>query len=581
MSRRKPNGPVRSVRADGSWIALALLAIAVYLPSLGGEFLWDDNTSVTESEVVHDPGGWWKAWVAPPRSHPDYFPLTTTAFWLQWRLWGLNPAGYHWVSVLLHAGCVVLFHRLLRELKFPGAWAAAALVAVHPVNVESVAWIAEQKNLLCLIFALPAFQYFVRWHRDGAGRDYQISLGCHAAALAAKASVVGLPVLFAAYMIWRDGRFGRRSLRVLLPFIGLSVAFAGLVIHFQHERAVGEWQIVMPGLPGRIGGAALAFWFYLGKAVWPFPLATIYPQWNLQFQLAWPLGLAFLTIGGLGALWGLRAGRFRGLAFGLTGYGVLLGPTLGLVKMSFLRHAPVADHFQHLALPALVGTLVVSGFMVAGQWRAQTGRRAGALFLVGIGLWFGGLSWQRAALHGSHEALWRDALAKNPASPQPHQMLGTIAALRGENASAEIRFRRAIDLGSPEALINLGITLCNAGRFEEAIPWLQRGATAGVNPGQAYAQWARALVELNRTEEALGVLEEGATRYPGNLLINSAAGAAFVMARQPAKALGFLERCERLAPRDVGTKLSIAQALEALGRGREAAEKQAEARRIQ
>jgi Flp pilus assembly protein TadD len=583
MSRRpqkRSAGSGRSHKTDGSWVALAFLAIAVYLPSLGGEFLWDDNSSVTESEIIRDAGGWWKAWIAPPRSHPDYFPLTTTSFWVQWRLFGDHPMGYRLVSVLLHASSVVLLWRLLRELALPGAWLAAAWMAIHPVNVESVAWIAEQKNLLCLVFALPAFQSFVRWHRTGAPGDYRLALACHAAALASKASVVALPLVFTAYLFWRGTRPGKREVLALAPFLACSLAFGLLVIHFQHQRAVGAWEIAMPSWPGRIGGAAMAFWFYLGKALWPFSLATIYPRWPLDPPQAGQILLALATAGGLATLWIAPGGRnwLRGLAFGLTTYALLLAPALGLIKMSFMRHSLVADHFQHLALPALLATAVATGAGAATRWpRLRARPQAANAGLAIVGVILATLSWQRAALHGSHEALWQDALAKNPGSAQPYQMLGTIAALRGDTAAAETQFRRAIALGSPEASTNLGITLCNAGRFEDALPLLRRGAESGISPGQSYTQWARALTELDRTGEALGVLEAGANRYPENILLNSAAGASFVMALQPAKALEFLERCERLASNDPQTKLYLAQALEALGRDREAAEKRAAA----
>jgi Tfp pilus assembly protein PilF len=562
---------------------LALLAIAVYLPSLSGEFLWDDNTSVTESEIVHDPGGWWKAWVAPPRSHPDYFPLTTTAFWLQWRLWGLNPVGYHCISVLLHAGCVVLFHRLLRELKFPGAWAAAALVAVHPVNVESVAWIAEQKNLLCLIFALPAFQYFVRWHRDGGARDYRISLGCHAAALAAKASVVGLPVAFAAYLFWRGVRPGKRELLGLAPFLLASLLFGLLVIHFQHHRAMGAWSIEMPGLLARIGGASSAWWFYLGKILWPMPLATLYPRWTIDPPQAIHLFAALVIAVGLGVLWRGPSREFRSVAFGLTVFSLLLAPALGFIKMSFMRYGLVADHFQHLALPAVGATLVCGGAALL-PGRSLVWKRLSQTLVIGFGVLFCGLTWQRAALHASHDALWKDALAKNRSIAQPHNILGSIAAAKGDFPAAEGHFREAVRLqpGDAQALTNLGLTFADRGRLPEALPWFQQAAEAAADGSHppAFVNLARTHLQLGQSEAGLRVLGSAAERFPENLLLNSAAGASLLLAGKPAEALAFLERSERLDPRGASTKFYLAQALGALGRGAEAAGKQEEAERL-
>jgi Flp pilus assembly protein TadD len=576
---------VRSVKSDPSWAvhaplaALLFLAIVVYLPSLGGEFLWDDNTSVTESAIVHDGGGGWKAWIAPPASHPDYFPLTTDTFWIEWRLWGAHPFGYRLINLLLHAGAAVFLWRLLRELALPAAWAAAVLFAVHPVNVESVAWIAERKNVLCLIFALPAFQFFVRWHRTGAVRDYRISLACHLAALAAKASVVGLPFVFAAYLFWRGARPGKREWIALAPFVMASLIFGLLVMHFQHDRAIGAWDIVMPGILGRIGGAVTAFWFYFGKAISPVGLATIYPRWSIDPPQAAHLLLAVVSAAGICGLWVLRDSRARAVAFGLTTYAILLGPALGLIKMSFMRHALVADHFQHLALPAIIALVVCGGASLLPGLPPKVVQGARAAWAV-IGLTFFGLCWHRAELHASHEALWTDALAKNPASDQPHNILGAIHANRGDFPAAEAHLRKAIELGSPEAVTFLGNVLCSQGRFQEALPWLEKGVAARVNPGAAYTQLARAYVGLNRTEDALRTLETGAAQNPDSLMLQSTLGMAFLMNQEPAKAVTFLSRCEELDPGDATTKMYLSQALEALGRGAEAARKRSEALRI-
>jgi len=564
-------------------VALFLLAVVIYFPSLGGGFLWDDNTSVTESEIVRNPGGWWQAWFSPPPSHPDYFPLTTDVFWLQWRLWGDHPFGYRLVNLLLHGGCAVLLWRLLREMALPAAWAAAAWVAVHPVNVESVAWIAELKNVLCLACALPAVQYFVRWTRTDSPRDYRISLACHGAALAAKASVVALPLVLVAFLFWRGPRPGKREALAIAPFLLLSLVFGLLVMHFQHQRAMGDWEILMPGLLSRIGGAASAWWFYAGKALWPLNLATIYPRWAIDPPQSWQLLLAVATLAALVILWRLPSQPARAAAFGLSAYSLLLAPALGLIKMSFMRHGLVADHFQHLALPALGSTLVCGGAALMAA-RPLLWRRV-ALGLFGVSaLLFFGLSWQRALLHANQEALWEDALTKNPQSPAPHVNLGSIHAGRGAFPAAENHFREAIRLGPEDArtLTNLGLTFADRGRYEEAAPWFRKAVALSGRAAYppAHLNLARALVQLNQQEEGIRVLAQAADRFPDNLLINSAAGASLVLAGKPAEALPCLERSERLDPRGAATKFYLAAAFQALGRNREAAEKRAEAIRL-
>jgi tetratricopeptide (TPR) repeat protein len=472
---------------------------------------------------------------------------------------------------------------LLRELALPAAWAAAVWVAVHPVNVESVAWIAELKNVLCLAFALPCFQYFVRWRRTGSPRDYRISLACHGAALAAKASVVALPLVLLAYLFWRGSRPGKREALAIAPFLLLSLVFGLLVMHFQHQRALGDWEIVMPGLLSRIGGAASAWWFYLGKVIWPLNLTTIYPRWGIDPPRVGQLLSGLVAVAGLVALWRFPSPAARATAFGLTAYTLLLAPALGLIKMSFMRHGLVADHFQHLALPALAATLVCGGASLTAA-RSLVWRRAACGLLCVSGLVCFGLSWQRAGLHANQEALWEDALIKNPQSPLPHANLGTIHAGRGEFPAAETHFREAIRLGPEDArtLTNLGLTFVDRGRPEEAVPWLRKAVALSDRFAYppAHLNLARALVQANQQVEGLRVLAQAADRFPDNLLINSAAGASLVLAGKPAEALPCLERSERLEPRGAATKFYLAAALQALGRNREAAEKRAEAIRL-
>jgi Flp pilus assembly protein TadD len=557
------------------------LAFLPYVPSLGGGFLWDDDTSVTASELVRDPGGWWKAWFSPPPSHPDYFPLTTTTFWLEWRLWGDHPAGYRVVNVLLHAAAVLGLRRLALALGVPGAWWAAAWFAVHPVNVESVAWIAERKNVLSLALAMPAFLAFLRWSVSRDPKTWRAALLWFAGALAAKASVVALPVVFLLWRWWHGPKPGWRDLVPLAPFLALSLGFGLLVIQFQHGRALGETEIVLPGWTGRLAGAATAFWFYLGKALWPVDLATIYPRWDLDPPHPGHLALAALTLGAGVALAFRRSPPARAAAFALGSYALLLAPALGLVKMSFMRHGLVADHFQHAALPALlcgaVSALVWASRRLPDHWlRLSRGLAATALAVLFA------LTWHRASLHGSHEALWSDAAEKNPASPQPQAMLGALRAQRGETEAAEAHFREALRLGSsdPRVLTNLGLTFVERGHLEEAQPWFEQAVATGTSYAPAHLNLARVRMQRGDTAGGLDGLRDSADRFPNNVALNSAAGAALLLASRPTEAISYLARWELLEPGNPDAKSSLAQALDAAGRPAEAHEKRRQARAL-
>ena len=553
---------------------LFTLAIIPYWGSWNGEFLWDDNTLLQQSELVKDSSGWWRIWIDPPPSHPDYFPLTTLSFWVEWRIWGDSPAGYRVVNTLVHTVSVLMLWRLLCAMGLSGAWIAAALFAVHPVNVESVAWISERKNLLAMLFAIPSFFFFIRWEATKRLPIYLAALGCFFLAASAKASVVTLPLVFATWSIWRYGFTSLRRISIpLIPFLLISLGFGLAVMHFQYTRALGDWDIQMPGILGRIGQANLAFWFYLNKSILPLGLATIYPNWTLD-PSSLPVLLMFTTsIVVLCLLWTRKEKIPRSLAFGFTAYALLLLPTLGVLKMSFLKYAPVSDHFQHLALPAILATLACGTFSL--PLKSSRFRSLILCFVFCAVAFLAFSSAVRARIHASHEALWRDAMAQNPASPQPHTVLATILQKSGRTRAAGTHFEEAVRLAphDPITLTNLGAYFLETKQPQKAESPLKNAVATGRKYPDAYINLSRALLEQGDLDQALTVLKTGAQAFPDDLTLNSAAGASFLLAEQYSDALVFIKICEKLAPDNQGFKRDAAEALKGLGRQNEAAAK--------
>jgi Flp pilus assembly protein TadD len=563
-------------------LALALLTISIlpYAGSWNGEFLWDDNSAILDSELIKDSSGWWKIWIAPPPSHPDYFPLTTLSFWTEWRVWGDSPVGYRVVNTLLHAASVLMLWRLLCAMGLSGAWIAAALFAVHPVNVESVAWISERKNLLAMLFAVPSFFYFIRWDTTKRLPAYLAALVCFFLATSAKASVVTLPLVFATWSVWRYGFTSLRRFAVpLIPFLLISLGFSIAVIHFQNTRAVGDWDIQMPGILGRIGQAGMAFWFYLGKGVFPIGLATIYPRCNLDPNAALALLLAGLLIAGGGLLWIRRDKISLGLAFGLTSYALLLLPTLGLLKMSFMKYAPVSDHFQHLALPAILATMACGIASLLNHYPRF--KRPATIFACCMLAVLASASASRARIHASHEALWRDAMTKNPDSPQPHTILATILQESGRVGEAEAHFQEAARLAPDDQLIltNLGVYLLQTKQPKKAESTLQKAISAGNKYPETYIYLSRASMEQGDLDKALDTLAAGCIAFPGDVPLNSTAASSFLVAGRFAEALHYIEQCERLLPDNPAAfRKEAAAALRGLGRHEEPATKLREIR---
>ncbi len=220
---------------------------------------------------------------------------------MQHALWGLNPLGYHQLTLLFHAAGALVLWRTLAAWRLPGAWLGAAAWALHPVQVESVAWICELKNTQSGFFYFLAILFYRRWldasREPGTAlsrRGYILALLCAVLALLSKPSTVMLPVVLGLAAWWRRRAFSWRDLVPLIPFLGLSAVVSGWTIWEQraHSTAIGpEWD---QSFAERLILAGRCVWFYLGKLAWPEPLMFLYPRWHLD-AAPWSFVLAVQT----------------------------------------------------------------------------------------------------------------------------------------------------------------------------------------------------------------------------------------------------------------------------------------------
>jgi hypothetical protein len=522
----------RAVRIAVGIVVLVAATVAAYGPALGAGWIWDDDAYLTGNALVRQPGDLGAIWLEP-RASPQYYPMVFTSFWLEHRLWGLEPFGYHLVNVLLHAGGALLLWRVGVRLALPGAWLAAAVFALHPVHVESVAWVTERKNVLSTFLALGALLAWMRFRPvvapDGEtaaaappGRRwafYALALVLFVAALLAKTVTASLPAVV-CLLLWWKRRLRWADVLLLLPFLAAGLAL-GLATAWLEEHHVGSGLVDL-GLtgPGRVVLAGRAAWFYLGKLAWPVGLVFIYPRWEIDpgQATAWLAPVAALA--GLVALWAVRRRLGRGPLVAALVFGAVLAPALGFVDVLPMRYSWVADHFQYLAslAPICLAAAAAAGGRDALLRRAGDDARrrrvvrvAGVAAAVALLVTLGALTWRRAGVYHDAETLWRDTVARNPAASMARINLGNILAERGELDEAVAHYRAVIAADPPErsswvlvrAHFNLGNQLFRQGRMSEALEAYGRATEVEPRYWRAHLGRGLALVELGDLDRAV------------------------------------------------------------------------------
>ena len=366
-----------------TWLLGLLLVVATvmaYQPAWNAGFIWDDDDYVTHNPLLTAPDGLKRIWFSLD-SPSQYFPLTYTAFRVERALWGFNASGYHWVNILLHSVNALLVWGLLRRLKIGGSWLAAAIFALHPVNVESVAWITELKNVQSLFFSLLAMLMWVEFvERENGWRWYGLTMLFYGLALLSKTTACTLPAAM-LLVLWLKGRAIRWSLvRQLVPFLMMGVAM-GLVSMWwerHHQGTHGETYSI--GLLERILIASRAIWFYAGKLIWPVNLTFNYPLWKINASN--PLAYVWLIagVGMCGLIYYLRRFVGRGLEVATVYYVATLSPLLGFIMLYTFRYSFVADHYQYVASIGPIALIAAwickgTGLGAAASWSAVAPHR--------------------------------------------------------------------------------------------------------------------------------------------------------------------------------------------------------------
>jgi len=597
-----PFAPESQKTPSGSTLAGAVLLCCVtaiaYFPALRNGYVWDDDMLVTGNSLIKSVSGLHKIWFTTESA--DYWPVTLTAFWVQWRLWGLDALGYHAVNLALHIAEALLLWAVLRQLRIPGAYLAAFIFAVHPVNVETVAWISELKNLMAMLFFLATIWFFIKSEiaspspirRSPAARDeggpssrwYALSLLCFLLAMLSKGSVAILPLILLGIIAWRRP-INRRDLARLAPFFAVSVALAAVDVWFQRHGTLEVFRHA--GFLERLLGAGAAVWFYLGKALWPAHLTFVYPEWHIRTAdpLWWIPLLAAIAV--TLALWCWDRGWSRAVLFSWGFFCVGLAPVMGFTDVYFMKYSLVANRYEHLAIIGVIG-LVAAGW---GGWqKAESERRkaknsafrfspaaAGAAICV-----LSILTWRQCGNYRDARTLFLANLEQNPRSWLAYGYLGsTPPSADRPDGIAYLERALAIKPDYADAHYNLGVALGDAGRLPEAIAQYEEAVRLKPDYVEAHNNLGGALRDTGRTAEAIDQFIQTLRLDPGyylaennlaNLLVNTPGGLS--------QAIVHYEAAARLSPDSAAIQANLGYALAAAGRLPEAIAHDEDALRI-
>ena len=626
----KATFPARSSRWQtlASAVLLAAAAVLAYWPALAGGFIWDDETLVTGNDLVKSADGLRRIWFT---TQPiDYWPLTNSSFWLEWRLWGMHTTGYHATNLLLHIGSAWLVWAILKRLSIPGAFLAALLFVLHPVNVESVAWIAQRKNTLSMVFFLLSILWFLKFDAGLAGREpetppaaakrrrggravpgqpdrsrtghwYWLSLAAFVLAMLSKGSVAILPAVLLLLVWWRRGMITRVDLMRSAPFFGVAVALTLVNIWFQMHLVPDGIRHVT--LVQRALGAAAIVWFYLYKALWPAQLVFIYPQWDIRAsEIRWWLPLAAALGTSAVLFWQRRRPFVRALLCAWVFFCLALLPVMGFTDVYYMTYSLVADHYQYIAIIGVVASIAagLARLMVLAQedvhlegklaaWLSVLGRGLGFGRPLGAGAWCAAIlmvlgtgTWRQSHQYVNAETIYRSTLRDNPSSWLAHNQLGVLLVARSVDDEAMLHFRDAIRL-KPDLITahnNLCHALQQAGRAEEAVAECSKALQLDSDLSTAHNDLGASLASLGQFDRAQAEFE-AALRLDQNYgdAHNNLAN-ILVAKGQEAQAAEHYRQAVRIMPDFAAGRANFGFALEKLGRTDEAIDQYREAIRL-
>jgi tetratricopeptide (TPR) repeat protein len=519
-------------------LVLVIVTFMAYLPAWRGAPIWDDDAHLTRPEL-RSLEGLGRIWTQPGVTQ-QYYPLVHTLFWVEHRLWGDWPAGYHLVNILLHCASALLLVRILRRLEIPGAWLAAAMFALHPIQVESVAWISELKNVLSGVFYCGSVLACLKFDHSRNLGPYATALMLFVLGLLSKTVIATLPAAMLVIFWWERGKVSwKQDVLPLIPFFVLGTA-AGLWTGRLEGSLIGaQGSDFNFSVVERVLIAGRVVWFYLGKIFWPLDLIFVYPRWQISqtvwLQYFFPAAV-LLLLAGLVCL----SRRWRAPLAGLLFFIGTLFPVLGFLDVYPFRFSFVADHFQYLASLGII-VLVAAGIALLLDFWKLSRRSMGYVLCAALLASLTMLTWRQSAMYSDIETLWRTTIEKNPKSWMAQNNLGAVLLRKSQLDDAIVHLRIALEINAENvgAQANLGNALLQKGQLEEAIAHFYRALEIKreysellpIDYAQVHCGIGYALLLKGQVDDAIAHYQKALEINPLNA--HAAANLAWVLATSP------------------------------------------------
>ncbi|MEY2480957.1 MAG: protein O-mannosyl-transferase [Verrucomicrobiota bacterium] len=552
----------RSTFSRRDWLfALALLAAALiaYSRAWNGKPIWDDDEHLTKPEL-RSLAGLGQIWTHVGTTH-QYYPLVHTVFWIEHRVWDDAYACYHLVNILLHVGSALLLAKILRELEVRGAWLAGAIFALHPLQVESVAWMSELKNVLSGIFFFSAAWCYLRFDRERDRSTYFSALVLLLLGLLCKTVIAVFPAAMLIAFWWQRGKISwRRDTVPLIPFFVLG-ASAGLFTAWVEHNVVGaEGAAFQLSILQRVLLAGRAFWFYIAKLFWPAKLTFIYPRWTIDSAVVWQYAFPVAALLLFVAL-AILARKWRGPLAAFLFFVAALFPALGFLNVFPFVYSFTADHFQYLAC---VGVIVLTSASLKNYVDlAPRLRHMGPVVCAVLLLTLTFLTWRQAHMYRDEETLWRTTLLRNPNSWMAHNNLATGLAKNGQFDEAIDHYEQTLTTRpDPEkGHYNLAAVLVKAGKIDKAIAHYRMAIARRPDYADAHYNLGRVLLDKGNVDGAIAEYELTLRFRPNDADAHNNLGGALMRENRVTEAIEHYQSAAALRENNADFHYNLANAL--------------------